>query len=47
MQFLITCGGIALAVIMAHVATSWLLLFVPTPEELKSKEIIAKAKKQI
>tara|TARA_R100000008_G_C3561431_1_gene156440 strand:- start:320 stop:457 length:138 start_codon:yes stop_codon:yes gene_type:complete len=45
MEFLITCGGIVLAIAMAHVATNWLLLFVPTPEELKSKEIIAKAKK--
>ena len=45
MEFLITCGGIVLAIAIAHVATNLLLLFVPTPEELKSKEIIAKAKK--
>ena len=47
MEFLITCGGIVLAIAMAHIATNWLLLFVPTPKELKNKEIVTKVKKQI
>ena len=45
-EFLIVCGGIAIAIAMAQFATTWLLLFVPSPDEVKSQSLIDEAQRK-